>query len=117
MLTIMLLAALAAPSAGYSRCLARIDHGGFVKSQMLACATADMDRADAALNRRYRAVMGRLPPARRTQLRDEERGWIDRRRAQCRAAMGEQIPSPEISRMLCLVHETDARTAYLATVR
>jgi uncharacterized protein YecT (DUF1311 family) len=94
-----------------------VDTGGFVKSQMLECATREMDRADAALNARYKIVMARLPAARRARLRQEERQWIDRRRTRCLAAQGDAILSPEINRMLCLVDQTDKRTAYLESLR
>lgn len=112
MLMLILAAALAAPS-GYDRCVAGIDHGAFVKTQMLDCATKDMDRADAALNARYHAVMSRLTATHRTWLRLDERRWIKRRQARCLLAGQDPIPSPEINRMRCLVRETDARTAFL----
>ena len=116
MLLLIVAASLALPS-GNEACVAGIDHNAFVKSQTLDCATMDMDRADAALNARYRAVMPRLDPARRKRLRLEERRWIDQRRARCLAAGREMIPAPEINRMLCLVRETDARTIYLTRFR
>ena len=116
MLLLILVASLA-PSTGYEACIAGIDHNAFVNSQALDCATKEMDRADAALNARYRAVMPRLDPARRTRLRLEERRWIDQRRARCLAAERETIPAPEINRMLCLVRETDARAIYLERFR
>lgn len=116
MLMLLALAAATAQPAGYPRCIAGVDHGGLVKSQMLDCATREMDRADAALNVRYKIVMARLPAARRAHLRQEERRWIDQRRARCLAAR-DPIPSPEINRMLCLVDQTDKRTAYLESIR
>lgn len=117
MLILLALAAATAEPAGYTRCTAQIDNGGFVKSQMLDCATREMDRADAALNARYRTVMAQLPADRRERLRMDERRWIKQRRAKCLAAQHNAIPSPEINRMLCLVHETDQRTAYLDRLR
>ena len=67
----LMIAATLAPSAPYDRCIAAIDRGAFVKTQTLDCATKDMDRADAALNARYREVMLRLSSQRRAQLRLE----------------------------------------------
>lgn len=116
MLMLMMAAALA-PPVTYDQCLTRIDQGAFVKTQMLDCATKDMDRADAALNARYRAVMQRLSAQRRTQLRQEERRWITKRRSRCLAAARDPLPSHEINRILCLVRETDARTTYLGQIR
>lgn len=116
MLMLLALAAAAAPPPGYTKCIAGVDNGGFVKSQMLDCATREMDRADAALNARYKIVMARLQAARRAQLRQDERRWIQQRRARCLAAR-DPIPSPEINRMLCLVDQTDKRTVYLESVR
>ena len=57
---LLILAASVAQTSGYQACVARIDHAGFVKSQMLDCATKDMDRADSTLNARYQAIIGRL---------------------------------------------------------
>ena len=104
---------VAAQGRGYDRCVAGIDRGGFVKSQMLDCATTEMDRADATLNTKYKTVIERLNPQRRTRLVIQERAWIAARRRRCNAAARDAIPSPEINRMLCLVRETDARTAVL----
>ena len=114
---LMLLLAAAASSPAYDRCIAAVDHGGFLKSQLLECATKEMDRADAALNIRYKATMSRLPAARRVQLRASERRWIDQRRAVCTLSRQAAIPAPEINRMRCLVRETDARTAWIARFR
>lgn len=116
-MSLLIVAAMLANSVSYDRCMARIDHRALGNNQMLACATADMDRADGALNARYRAVMRHLPPARRIALRNEERQWIEQRRARCLAAMRDAIPTPEINRMRCLVDATDKRTAYLAKIR
>lgn len=114
---LMLLLAAAVSSPAYNRCVAAVDHGGFVKSQLLECVTNEMDRADAALNAQYKAVMSRLPAARRMQLRASERRWIDQRRATCSLSRQAAIPSSEINRVRCLVRETDARTAWIARYR
>lgn len=116
-MSLLIAAAMLASSASYERCMARVDHHALGNNQMLECATADMDRADAALNARYRAVMQRLPAARRVTLRNEERRWITQRRARCLAAMSDPLPTPEINRMRCLVDATDDRTAYLSRIR
>ena len=116
-MSLLIIAALLASSPAYERCMARIDHRALANNQMLECATTDMDRADTALNARYREVMQRLSPSRRAALRVEERQWIDHRRARCLAAMQNPIPTPEINRMRCLVDTTDARTAALQRLR
>lgn len=113
----LMIAAALAQTGSYRSCIAGIDQGAFVKTQTLDCATRNMDRADGALNARYRAVLRVLPPRRQARLRLEERRWITQRRARCLAARQDPLPSPEINRMLCLVRETDARTAYLRRLR
>ena len=116
-MSLLVITALLASSPAYERCMAGIDHRALANNQMLACATADMDRADIALNARYRKVMRQLSPERRARLRLEERQWIDRRRARCLAAMRNALPTPDINRMRCLVDATDERTAYLERLR
>lgn len=114
----MLFALLIAVTANDpTRCLASIDDHGFVRSQMLDCAIADMDRADKALNAAYSQTLARIDPSDRARLRRDERGWIAHRRALCRAAARDPIPSPEINRMRCLERETVARTIALRAMR
>lgn len=102
-------------------CLARMDMNAFTNSQRLACATADMDRADGRLNRVYKQVMARLPADRRRALVLEERKWIDQRRSRCAidritARATANGPTPAYLRMLCLIDETDRRTAQLERI-
>jgi uncharacterized protein YecT (DUF1311 family) len=112
MIAALLLAAVAADP-----CVAAVDTRGFVKSQLLECATRDMDRADAALDAAFQDAETSLSRMRRTQLRAAERAWIARRRATCAEARQSAIPSPEINRMRCLVRETQARTRMLRRMR
>lgn len=114
---LMPLLAAALTSSAYDRCVAAVDHRGFVRSQLLDCATREMYRADAALNARYKDAMSRLSVPRRAALRASERHWIDRRQAACSVARQPAIPSPEINRMRCLARETDARTAWIVRFR
>lgn len=116
-MSLLIVAALLASNTSYQACMARVDHRALGNNQMLECATADMDRADGALNARYQAVMRRLPAARRAALRRDERHWIGQRRARCLAARDDPAPTSEINRMRCLVRETDQRTAYLSRLR
>ena len=111
------IAALLLIVAAADPCVAGVDPRGFVKSQLLECATREMDRADAALNTQYQRTLKRLPPVRRAKLRLAERRWITRRRTTCAAAKQAAIPSREINRMRCLVRETEAQTRYLSRYR
>lgn len=117
LLTLLAAIALQTGSPAYRDCLAHVDHHALGNNQMLDCITTDMDRADAALNMWYKHTMRHLPPARADVLRAEERRWINQRRARCAASLQDPIPTPEISRMRCLVRETDRRTAYIARFR
>ena len=112
-----MIAALLLIVATADPCVAGVDPRGFVKSQLLDCATRAMDRADAALNAEYRRALKRLTPVRRARLRLAERRWITRRRASCAAAQQPAIPSREINRMRCLVRETEVRTRFLKGYR
>ncbi|KQV55939.1 MULTISPECIES: lysozyme inhibitor LprI family protein [unclassified Caulobacter] len=51
--------------------------------EMLQCVADLLDVEDARLNRVYKAVIRRLPPARQAALRDEQRGWIKGRDEMC----------------------------------
>ena len=117
MLTLLAALAVQIGSPAYRDCMAHVDHQALGNNQMLECITTDMDRADAALNMAYRQAMRQLPPPRADVLRAEERRWIDQRRARCQAARQDPVPTPEISRMRCLVRETDRRTASIARFR
>ncbi len=103
-----------AMSATYDRCIASIDHEALVNTQTQYCAVRDMDRADLALNQTYRRVMAKLSPPRRMVLRCDERAWIDARHRACLPTGEVDAMPPETIRMLCLVEQTDRRTAYLA---
>ncbi len=106
-----------AASPAYEKCVGSIDMAGLTGSQRLDCATTDMDRADRQLNDTYREIMARLPPQRRSALRQEERAWIDRRKATCAIERQPAEPSRDVARMLCLVRESDARTEALRAYR
>ena len=109
--SLLLIVAVADP------CVAAVDPRGFVRSQLLDCATREMDRADAALDAEYQRTLKRLRPVRRARLRLAERRWITRRRATCATAKQAAIPSREINRMRCLVRKTEARTRFLQGYR
>ena len=100
-------------SPSYESCATQIDPAALTSPQHLECATGDIDRADHALNTAYRATMARLAPGRQATLRQEQRAWIDRRRARCALETQAADPSRDLNRMLCLVTETDDRTAAL----
>ena len=102
-----------ATSREFDACMARIDPAALTTTQRLACATAEMERADAALNQAYRRKMAALSPDDRNRLRDLERAWITQCRAACAENPRDDASVREFNRMACLVDRTDARTGWL----
>lgn len=83
-LGLVLLAALSRPTAGRAQefhenvphpCQ---DYWMMRRAEILECLRSDLARADAELNRTYRARMAALAPARRTALREAQRAWLRR---------------------------------------
>jgi uncharacterized protein YecT (DUF1311 family) len=101
----------AAPSALAGECADQSQSG------LNACALADYDKADAALNRSYREIVSRLKddPATVKLLATAEKAWIGYRDAECAFAgssnLGGTIYPMEVS--MCLEAMTKKRTAEL----
>lgn len=53
------------------------------QTDMNICSYRDFQKADAALNASYRALLGKISPAGQTKLRQAERDWVSYRDAQC----------------------------------
>lgn len=103
------LALLVAPS--WARDCANAD----TQTEMNRCAYEEYERADAALNGVYRALMGRLDDQRRQRLIEAERAWLKYRDAHCRSETT-QSEGGSIHPLLydsCLTEVTAARTKEL----
>ena len=84
-----------------------------------ACANAELDIQDAALNAAYKSLMARTAsPARREELRDAERQWIRRRDNKCNHAGDDFEGGTQQNAMIamCNVSETEARILYLRSL-
>lgn len=98
---LLAVAALAAPSLGradgpaidaqreyspaYARCLKTGDAAKGVTVAMASCVNLEWQRQDKRLNAAYGKVMGRLSPAAKQTLRNQQRLWIKRRDTECAA--------------------------------
>ena len=104
-----------ATSPGYDQCVAR---AGGVTSAMRDCAATEYARQDRELNRVYQAARARLDPARRERLKLEERGWLKRRTAQCRARMTADAGGTAalLDADSCTLELTDKRIAELRAI-
>lgn len=74
------LAADAELSKSYASCM---DKSGGVTMGMIECMSAEHKRQDARLNTAYKALMADLQPARKSQLQQAQRIWIQFRDANC----------------------------------
>ncbi len=71
------------------------------------CDARELRAQDARLNTAYKAVVARLSPARKADLRVDERNWISARDHKCG-----KLPDPDLTTE-CKINETIKRTAYL----
>jgi uncharacterized protein YecT (DUF1311 family) len=92
-----------------------------VQMEINACAGANLEAADAALNKVYRQVMGqRSDTASRDQLRDVERAWIAHRDRECALQVGPRESGGSIWPMEmsnCLEEKTATRIRELTKLR
>jgi uncharacterized protein YecT (DUF1311 family) len=72
-------------SAEHRRCLE--DSGGG-DIAMIDCNGAEYSRQDAALNRVYRALLGRLSKAEGARVRASQRGWLRAGKTYCDRSIG-----------------------------
>jgi len=86
---------------------------------MRQCMGAEHDAWDKQLNEAYQALMARRSAPAKTQLRDEERGWLKRTKAECDHAgddeVGGTLQNVEIDQ--CYLDETIRRAVYLRSLR
>ncbi|WP_380788420.1 lysozyme inhibitor LprI family protein [Sphingomonas sp. R86521] len=71
------------------------------------CDAREMRAQDARLNAAYKAVVARLSPTRKADLRTDERNWIVARDQKCG-----KLPDPDLVTE-CKIDQTIKRTAYL----
>ena len=86
-----------------------------VQNDINRCAQGRYDAADRALNDAWRA----LPDAAKTSLREEERAWIARRDADCKAEAAESEGGSIYPTLYfgCMEKKTRERTRTLRAVR
>ena len=75
------------------------------------CNAQELRRQDARLNAAYKAVMARLPLARKFDLRTDERKWIMTRYQKCR-----NLPNAQVE-VECVIDHTIKRTASVRRFR
>jgi uncharacterized protein YecT (DUF1311 family) len=92
-----------------------------VQMEINACAGANLEAADVALNKVYRQVMGQQSDtALRDQLRDVERAWIAHRDRECALLVGPRESGGSIWPMEmsnCLEEKTATRIRELTKLR
>lgn len=74
------------------------------------CSDNELRFQDGQLNGAYKIVMGRLSPARKADLRTDQRNWIVSRDRLCDDAA-------DYDKADCLTYETIKRTRYLQRVK
>ena len=98
-------------SSAYSRCMEAL---GDTTAGMLGCIDDEFKLQDKRLNAAYQAVGKTLEPARKTQLRDIQRLWLQYRDASCafyEGATGGTVDS--INSASCVLDTTQRRAQEL----
>jgi uncharacterized protein YecT (DUF1311 family) len=105
-------------SRQYRTCM---DRANGITANMNDCIGVEYDRLDRRLNLAYRAAMGRLPAARRTALRNDERAWLGNRDAVCEAELEagmDNLGSLErLQLRFCALRELRRRIVWLERMR
>jgi len=89
------------------------------QTAMNAQARADFARADAELNKTYRAVLAKLPTAEKEKLKESQRAWIASRDAEANRA-ADEARGGSMSPMLryeAMTHSTRERIKELESMR
>ena len=84
---------------------------------LMLCANRHFQDADARLNAAYKLTMGRLPAARATALRDDQRAWLAKLRPECAAeqeAEGMGGTAATLNAVGCATKRTAERTQQIA---
>jgi uncharacterized protein YecT (DUF1311 family) len=97
-------------SPEYQACITYGEAHGTTAIPALDCSARELRRQDARLNTSYKRLMARLSPARKTNLRIDERNWIIVRDQRCGAR------SDPNDRAECLIVETIKRVRYMDAV-
>lgn len=116
---------LAAPSAAadqaYSAANAQcMRSGGAAQGQtagIIDCLNEEWARRDVVLNQVYGATMGRLAPARRAALRQDERSWLKEGTVACDHDQMEDGTIGQIEMHTCYLERTIVRIDWLRHYR
>jgi uncharacterized protein YecT (DUF1311 family) len=98
-------------SPAYQACITYGEAHGTTAIPALDCSVRELRRQDGRLNTSYKRLMARLSPARKTNLRIDERNWIIVRDQKC----GKR--SDPNDRAECLIAETIKRVRYMERYR
>lgn len=94
-------------SRAYQACIIYGETHNTIAIPQSECDARELHAQDARLNTAYKAVVARLSPARKADLRTDERNWILARDHKCA-----KLPDPDLATE-CKINETIKRTAYL----
>ena len=94
-------------SRAYQACIIYGETHNTIAIPQSECDARELRAQDARLNTAYRGVVARLSPARKADLRTDERNWILARDYKCA-----KLPDPGLTTE-CKINETIKRTAYL----
>jgi uncharacterized protein YecT (DUF1311 family) len=103
----------------FTACMESGDAAEGVPGAIVGCRAREIDRQDAVLNQKYRALMKRLARPKQVQLRTSERDWIITRDRQCRDEMGEDSEGTlgQVSYTDCILDETIKRILWIERQR
>ena len=94
-------------SRAYRACIMYGETHNTIAIPQSECDARELRAQDARLNTAYKAVVARLSPARKADLRTDERNWISARDHKCA-----RRPDMDLTTE-CKINETIKRTAYL----
>jgi uncharacterized protein YecT (DUF1311 family) len=103
----------------FNACMESGDAAEGVPAAIVGCRAEEIDRQDAVLNQKYRALMKRLAKPKQVQLRASERDWVITRDRQCRDEMGEDSEGSlgQVSYTDCILDETIKRILWIERQR
>jgi uncharacterized protein YecT (DUF1311 family) len=103
------------PETEYDRCISTGEAAQGVMPAIYDCQRAELDREDAELNRVYRLLRQRLPPAASRKLQIEQRAWLKRRDPKClkESNLEDGTQDSQMDWLNCLIMETGGRATEL----